>query len=169
LNKKNPDNQKIKTEKTSEKTNELTTQKDSLTIFLEKFFELDLIPSQGIQLKFKNKKFFLEREEVSDIILILVNAYNKYVNVDSKLKLDGYDLLKRKMFHLLTAKINALKAEDNLKDLESFIRQYTLLSKQDFKMSEDLKVFEKCMKELKPDITFDEIYSLIKKHSKEDE
>jgi hypothetical protein len=149
--------------------NENNVEKDELTKFFENFFAIDLVPVEGIQLQFKNKKFFLEKDEIADIILILVNAYNKYASVNTKLKFDREELLKSKLYHLVEAQIRKLRESSKPKEVESLMRQYAHLKKRDFKITSDLKVFEKCMRELKPDITFGEIYALIKKHSKEDE
>jgi hypothetical protein len=160
----------INTKKRNEctKKDENNVKKDELTNFFEFFFKIDLIPSKGIQLQFKNKKFFLEKDEVADIILILVNAYNKYASAKTKLKHDRDELIKSKLYHLVEAQILKFKETSKPKDVEILMRQYAHLRKQDFKITSDLKVFEKCMKELKPDITFNEIYALIKKHSKEE-
>lgn len=161
----------INTKKKNENVvkDEKTVKKDEITQFFEKFFEIDLIPVNGTQLQFKNKKFFLEKDEVADIILVLVNAYNKYASIKTKLKLNREELVRSKLHNLFEYQINKFKDKYEPKELESIIRQYNQLWNKDVKVTADLKVVEKCMKELKPDITFDEIYALIKKHSKEDE
>jgi transposase len=143
---------------------------DNLKNFLTEFFEINLIaPQKGINLKFNEVEFLLEKDEADDIILILINAYNKYAGIDKKLKLDRIELLKMKLYHLLEAQVRQAAQDLNTKDLESITRQYLMLRKKDAKAPVNFKIFENCMKELKPDITFDELYSLIKKHSNEDE
>jgi len=142
---------------------------DEFKLFLEKYFKLDLIaPQKGIGLRFGKYKFVLQKHEVRDILMILGNAYNNS-GVENKMKIDRVELLKIKIYHLLEEHIRMAEARMDTKQLESITRQYNMLREKDREITANIKVFEKCIKEIKPDISFEEIYELIKKHSVEED
>ena len=129
-------------------------------------FELNLIaPDRGVSMKVDGKKFIIPKCDVEDICLILANAYNR--QGQAKYKADRDELLKRKILHLIEQQVRLASAERvDTKTIVLITQMYDkMLEKVD--MDTNIKVVENICKELKPDITFTEVISLIKKYSEE--
>lgn len=132
--------------------------------FIEKLFEFNLIaPDSGIPLNYKGTKFLVSKEALGDIIMILSNAFNQSAGETNKLQLDRKALMKSQIFNLLLYQISLAKISGNIKDIESITRMYQRMEIDYGNISPDLKAVIKVCRVLKPDITEDEVFSLIKK------
>lgn len=161
---------KTKDENTGNNSTEVSEFGGEIKKFLEEHFNLDKIaPTKSVKVRLGKYSFCISKNEIRDIILILSNAYNNSNNGEDKLKVDRIELLKMKIYHLLEDHIRVAEANMDTKQLESITRQYNMLKDKDREITANIKVFENCMKEIKPNISFEEIYDLIKKHSQEEE
>lgn len=139
---------------------------DTALEFFERLFKYDLMGvNTGIRTKFKGVDLFLPKEDLHDILLIVTNAYNRKQPDNRKLKLDRNQLLKSRLFHLLEQQVRIAKESLDLKAAEAVVRMFERLEIEYKNLSPDLKTVEAICHELRPDITFEEIYSLIEKHS----
>lgn len=142
-----------------------------------KLFDLDLIaPDRGIKLKVKSSKveskskeqeewFIIPREDLEDVCMILANAWNRAEFAGKhKLKVDRDDLRKRMIVHLMEQQIRLASASSSTKDIEALTRMYDRM-RENIELNPNVLTVEAICKELKPDISFDDIISLIKKHS----
>lgn len=142
---------------------------ESIEKFLQKYFKLDLIaPEKGVKVKLGKLSFIVNMEDVNDIVLILVNAYNRNVKDDKKLKLDRNQLVRQKIYHVIEMMLRSAESTQNVKDLEAITRMKKRLDISIQNLNPNFKVVEKVCKEIQPDITFDTIYHLIEKHSTEE-
>lgn len=133
--------------------------------FFEKIFELDMIaPDSGIKSKFKNVSFTVDKEHLSDIILSLVDCYNMNASPGEKLQLDRKQYLRSQIFNLLSYQVSNNKVSCNLLDLNRITMMYQRMEIDYGEISPDLKVVINVCRALKPDITEDEIFALIKKY-----
>ena len=143
---------------------------ESIEKFLQKYFKLDLIaPENGVKVKLGTLSFIVTKEDVNDIILILINSYNRNCKDDKKLKLDRNQLVRAKIYHVIEKMLRSAEDSESVKELEAITRMKKRLDIPIQNFNPNFKVFEKVCKELKPDITFDTIYHLIEKHSTDEE
>lgn len=155
---------RIKPDKTSNK--KFTMFAPEAKKFIEGFFEFDLIaPDAGIPFKYKGLKFTLVKEDLSDIIMVIINAFNRVADQSGKLQLDRMKLLKSQIFNQLAYQTSVQKVSSNLKDLETITRMYARMEIDYGNLSPDLKVVTQICRTLKPDITEDEIFSMIEQFS----
>lgn len=134
--------------------------------FFEQFFEYDLIaPENGIPFKYKKVSFILDKEHCQDIILSFVDAYNKSADEANRLQLDRKQYMRAQIFLLLSYQVNLTKISGNITDLDRIVRMYQKMEIDYGSLSPDLDVLIKICRAVKPDITEDEIFSLIKKFS----
>lgn len=132
--------------------------------FIEKYFELDMMsPVAGIKIKLGKISFNVSQEDVTDIVMILVNAYNR--SSESKLKLDRKMIVKMRIEHLIERLLRDAEERMDIKSLEAITRMKKRLDIVVSNLSPNLKVLQSIVTELKPEITFDEIYHLVQKHS----
>lgn len=132
----------------------------------QQLFDLDLIaPGYGYKIRVNGGVFTVPKEDADDICLILANAYNR--TAGSKFKVDREQLVRQRLFHLVEQQVR-LAATERLssKEVESLIRQFKNLQ-QDIELDANIRTVEKICKELKPDITWSEIGSLIRKFNDE--
>lgn len=132
----------------------------------QQLFDLDLIaPGYGYKVRVNGGVFTVPKEDADDICLILANAYNR--TAGSKFKVDREQLVRQRLFHLVEQQVR-LAATERLssKEVESLIRQFKNLQ-QDIELDANIRTVEKICKELKPDITWSEIGSLIRKFNDE--
>lgn len=137
----------------------------------EKLFQMDLIaPERGIKISTKKdggkrEYIIIPKSDVEDICLILGNAYNRAEFAEkNKYPVDRQALREKMILHLIEMQIRLATMNSNTKDIEALTRMHDRM-KESFEMNADIKVVEKICKELKPDIGFDDIVGLIKKHS----
>jgi uncharacterized membrane protein YheB (UPF0754 family) len=141
---------------------------ESIEKFLQKYFKLDMIaPENGVKVKLGSLSFIVSKEDVNDVILILVNSYNRNCKPDNKLKLDRNQLVRQKIYHVIEQTLRTAEQTSSVKDLEAITRMKKRLDIQTQNLNPNFKIVEKVCKELKPDISFDDIYHLIEKHSAE--
>lgn len=144
---------------------------DSLRDFIKGFFEVDLIPpGYGVEIKIadpahpsKKIKYIVPVEDCEDICLVLANSYNRVSS--ETFKVDREQLRRRMIEHLVEQQVRMAKlgAVDTKTVKELVKMQKDLTVRLDIDV--DIKLVEKICKELKKDITFDEIYQLLKKYS----
>ncbi|MBV6480221.1 MAG: hypothetical protein HGGPFJEG_03074 [Ignavibacteria bacterium] len=137
--------------------------------FLEKHFNLEYVSdSSNITLKIGKLKIEITKEDANDIVMILCNAGNRTQDDNNKLKLDRMQFMRSKLIQLLEEKIRIAKQSNStVKDLEAIMRMHTRLERKIDGLNPNFKVLEKICKELKPDISFDEIFSLVEKYTTE--
>ena len=139
---------------------------DKAKELFEKLFELDLIaPDAGIRVKVGHSFITIRKEYLEDICLILANAYNNAIEV--KYKVDRNELLRRNILNLIEQQVRlAMQGIVDTKSIEAITRMFDKMN-QEVEMNMDIRTVEKVCKELKKDITLDEIISLLKKYSNE--
>lgn len=136
--------------------------------FLEKYFNFDVIaPETGIKIKLKDKNFIINKEDVSDVILILTNAFNRTASDNEKLKFDKLQLFETKQFHLIEEYQRIAEQRIDIKMLEATNRMFLSLKRTNKIQSADFDVVMKICQHLKPDITTNDIITLIEKYSEE--
>jgi len=134
--------------------------------FLEQFLEYDLIaPENGIKFKHKNVSFILDKEHCKDIILSLIDAYNKATDETNRLQLDRNKYMRSQIFNLISYQVGIAKISGNILNLERVVRMYQKMEIDYGSLPADLDVLIKVCRAIKPDVTEDEIFSLIKKLS----
>lgn len=132
--------------------------------FLEKLCNFDLIaPDLGVKLKSKKFSFIVNKDDLSDIILILTNAYNR--QSDDSLPLDKNELFRKKIFQLLEYNIKLAESNADLKSLESITRMYNSIQ-EEHDLGADFETVYKLCSSLRPGISRQEIISLIKQFAK---
>lgn len=132
--------------------------------FLEKLCGYNLMsPEAGIKLKLGRLPFIVNKEDLSDIILILTNAYNR-LNDSSGLPLDKNELFRKKIFQLLEYNIKLAEASSDLKSLESITRMYNSIQ-EEHELGGDFEVVYNICAALRPGISRQEVISLIKQNS----
>jgi len=139
--------------------------------YLEKQFKVDLIaPERGVMCTFgkgvNQRKGFITREAIQDIILILAHELNKSADERGMMKFDRMQYMKTKIIYLLDdLLIQAQKAND-VKKLNTITLMYQRLETNYGELSPDLKTVIAVVKDFKPTATVEEIFSSIEKHSK---
>jgi len=133
---------------------------------IEKMFKYELIaPEKEIEIKLGGYKFTITKEDAGDIIMILTNAYNRWQKHNElDLPLDRDLLREHMLMHLFEEQLRIAQDQRDLKNVELLTRIYERM-RSDFNMNSDFAVFEKCMRELKPGITREEVISIIKRNS----
>lgn len=132
--------------------------------FFEKLCGYDLMsPKAGIKLKLGRLPFIVEKEDLSDIILILTNAYNRS-NESAGLPLDKNELFKKKIFQLLEYNIKLAESSSDLKSLESITRMYNSIQ-EEHELGSDFEIVYNICAALRPGISRQEVISMIKQHS----
>ncbi|HAX49670.1 MAG TPA: hypothetical protein PK605_00355 [Ignavibacteria bacterium] len=142
---------------------------EDVKAFFEQIFEYELIaPESGIELNYRGKKFLVRKETLNDIILNLVNEYNRQVSSDQKLQLDQTQYMRATMRNDIMYMQSLARAAGDVKSLEACSRMLQRLEMNYGEVDVDLKIILACFRELKPDITEDEAIGLIKKHGDRD-
>lgn len=138
---------------------------DEAKDLFRRLFELDLIaPGRGISLNVGKKKFVIPKVVVEDVCLILANAYND-LSTENKFKVDRDEVRKIKMFALLDQQMRLASTERvDTKTVEAITRMYDRM-KEDQVTDANIKVVVKVCEELRPGISFTEVFGLIRKHS----
>jgi hypothetical protein len=132
--------------------------------FLEKICGYDLMgPKAGIKLKLRDLPFTVNKEDLSDIILILTNAFNRS-NDSSGLPLDKNELFRKKIFQLLEYNMKLAEASSDLKSLESITRMYNSIQ-EEHELGSDFEIVYRICAALRPNISRQEVISMIKQHS----
>jgi hypothetical protein len=133
---------------------------------IEKIFKLDLMAEhQSVRVKVGNLQISLSKDDVEDIAMVLANAYNRNeFATEKKLKFDRTMLRKAMLSNLIEEQVNIAKDAGDYKMLEAITRMQERMD-TDKEMSGDFAVFDKCMRELNPELTKEEIINLIKKNS----
>jgi hypothetical protein len=139
---------------------------DKVKEIFRELFQLELIaPDKGLKIKLKNNKSVLiKKQDLEDVCLILANAYNRGTFEDEhKYKMDREQLREKLILHLMERQIHLAMEHSDTKTIDALTRMHDRMSKN-VELSADIKVVEKICKELKPDIAFDDIVNLIRKH-----
>lgn len=137
---------------------------DEAKELFRKLFDLDLIaPERGVPVMVNGRRFAIPKEDVEDVCLILANAYNR--TGQARFKVDRSRLLKMRIMHLIEQQVRMATVEQvDTKTIESITRMYDKML-ENIKVDANIRTVEKVCKELKPDISFEEIISLIEKHT----
>ncbi len=132
--------------------------------FFENIFEYDLIsPEKGIPLKYNGVSFIVKKDDLRDIIMILSNAYNRGCFEDkNKLKLDRSSLRNVMMQHLIEDLMKVASDASDFKLVESLTRMIDRMN-VDSQLPADFETVLKVCKELKADISKDDVINIIKK------
>ena len=132
--------------------------------FLEKICGYNMMsPNAGIKLKLGTLPFIVNKEDLSDIILILTNAYNRS-NESAGLPLDKNELFRKKIFQLLEYNIKLAEASSDLRSLESITRMYNSIQ-EEHELGSDFEIVYNICAALRPGISRQEVISMIKQHS----
>ena len=138
---------------------------DNIKPFLEKMCGYMLMsPKSAIKLKLGKLSFNVIKEDLSDIILILTNSYNRS-NENNSIPLDKNELFRKKIFQLLEYNIKLAEESCDLKSLESITRMYNSIQ-EEHDLGTDFELVYKLCSALKPGISRQEIISMIKQYSK---
>lgn len=158
--------QRIRNEAVKKPDSDKTQFGNEARKFFNRLFEYDLIaPARGIELKYKNVSFIVNKEDLRDVIMILTNAYNRAVLVDDKkMKLDRNQMRKIMLHHLIEEQMRIASESADSKLVESLTRMIDRLEVEQ-KIDANFKVLETICKTLKPDISRSDIIELIKKQS----
>lgn len=143
---------------------------EDISEFVEKYFKLDLIPeNKSIMIKMDKVKFPLTRSDMKDIQMILKNAHNRaQYAAEKRLKLDRTHLRRVRTWHLFEQLLDEAIARNDQKTFNSLTLAMQRLELDPSKFANpNWETLEAVCKELKPDITFDEIYSLVEENTKE--
>jgi len=144
-----------------------TTFGKNIQSFLERYFELIYWnESKEKTIKLGSYVFPVNKDDINDVVLVLTNAYNRYAEMNGKklLKIDRLDLMRSKLYNLLAYRLKIAESETDLKTMESLTDIYNKLRVKQTNLPLDYKVLENILKSFKPDITIDEIISLLKEH-----
>ncbi|MCC7158956.1 MAG: hypothetical protein IT281_05410 [Ignavibacteria bacterium] len=135
-------------------------------VFFEKLFEMNLIaPKNGIKLDYQDLSFIVPKADLGDIILILSNAYNRSCFADEKkLKVGRDELRNMMMHHLIEDQMRLAQESRDYKMIEAITRMRDRMS-EDSRLPDDFDTLLKVCKEIKPDISKEDVISLIKKVS----
>lgn len=136
--------------------------------FLERFFELQYWKEDKTKaIRLGTFKFEMTKDEVNDVILVLTNAYNRTMESIGKppMKFDRLELMRSKLYNMLAFRLQMAEAEGSIKELESITDIYNKLKIKKVNLPLDFKVLEAIAKQLKPDITIDELISMLKDHA----
>ncbi len=154
-----------KLERFKPKLSDTTMYGEDVKKFFEKIAEYEFIaPDSGIELEYKDRKFLVRKDTLNDIILNLVNEYNRQVSADQKLQLDQTQYMRATMRNDIMYMQSLARANGDVKSLEACSRMLQRLEMNYGDIDADLKVIMACFRDLKPDITEDEAIGLIKKH-----
>jgi hypothetical protein len=138
---------------------------DNIKPFFEKLCGYNLMsPKSAIKLKLGHLSFSVSKEDLSEIILILTNAFNRS-NESNALSLDKNELFRKKIFQLLEYNIMLAEKSCDLRSLESITRMYNSIQ-EDHDLGADFETVYKLCSELKPGISRPEVISMIKQNSK---
>lgn len=139
---------------------------DNIKPFLEKLCGYNLMsPKSVIKLKLGKLSFSVNKEDLSDIILILTNAFNRS-NENNSIPLDKNELFRKKIFQLLEFNIKLAEESSDLKSLESITRMYNSIQ-EEHDLGTDFELVYKLCSALRPGISRPEIISMIKQFSKQ--
>lgn len=140
---------------------------DAFKEFLTNHFQLDYIPPQkGIKLKFKKFSFVVTRSDANDIIMVLSNAFNRsQFAQENKLKFDRNYLRRVRTWHIFEQLLTLATERLDQKTFNTLTLAMQRLEIDPAKFANpNFKTLESICKELKPDITFDEIYDMLEKY-----
>ena len=135
--------------------------------FIRKLFELDLIaPDAGLKLKYNGVQFMINKKQLEDIASIVASAYNNFITGDfQKLKGDDIDVLRQQLFYDLQELRRIAKASNSIKDFRILTSMLYQLNTKNADMTSDFFVLERCLQEIKPEITREQVIALVKKNS----
>ncbi len=133
--------------------------------FIEKHFDMEMITTGEVTVKLGNYKFAIKKDDMNDIVLILINAYNRWQKHNElDLPLDRELLREQMLMHLFEEQIRAVSEVGDIKSIEMLTRIYDRMKPQ-YELNTDFAIFEKCIRQLKPGITKEEIIGMIKNNS----
>ncbi|MDI6804630.1 MAG: hypothetical protein QME58_12435 [Bacteroidota bacterium] len=156
--------QKIRTEAAKQKGSRNSLFGNEARKFFEKLFEYELIaPGRGVEMKYEDVSFIVNKEDLRDVIMILTNAYNRAVLVDDKkLQLDRNQMRKVMLHHLIEDQMRIAAESADGKLVESLTRMIDRLEVEQ-KIDVNFEVLENICKSFKPEITRSDVVELVKK------
>lgn len=139
----------------------------SIESFLRQYFKLEYISDVSIiKVKLAKVEIELTKDDFNEIVMILANAANRTKEGFNKLKLDRVMFMRSKFKRILETKIRIAEDSSSTDELKKLLSMFNDLDvKRAKELNPDVKVMEKVCKELKPDLEFDELVSLIEKYS----
>ena len=145
---------------------EITVFASEAKKFIDKILQLDLIaPEAGMYFKYKDIAFKVEKNYLEDIALILATAYNQQAGAPL-LAVDREQLVRSQLFHLIQEAMRVANDQFDIHLYRELSKMYKDLKGVSSKiMSTDFYVVERAMKFVKPDLTKEEIITIIKKFS----
>lgn len=155
---------KIKTIEINEVPSKLS---GALKEFLQNYFHLEYISdSSVIPVKIDKRKIELTKDDVNDIVMVLCNAGNRTADENSKLRFDRMEYMRSLLIQKLEEKIRLAREQANSDEMKKLLYMHERLqARKKEAISPNFRVLESILKDLKPDITFDEIFALVEKHS----
>ena len=155
--------QKIRSEKKNDDIS-TTVFADPAREFFEQLFEFKLIPpGRGIELDYGKVKFIVKKQDLRDVILVLSNAYNRSEFAkNNKLDLDRDELRRNMMLHLIEEQMRLAGEQSDYKQVESLTRMLHRMETE-FTTEINFIILEKVCKEIKPDISKEDVIRLVKK------
>lgn len=141
----------------------LSISKD-IRAFLQEHFKLEYISDVSvIPLKIGGRVIELTKSDINDIVMILCNAGNR---TGHKLSFDRMEYMRSMLIQKIEEKIRLAKEQSNTDEVKKLLQMHQTLEKRRLNsMTPNFKVVEKVCRELKPEISFDELYALVEKHS----
>lgn len=139
----------------------------ALKEFLIKYFHLEYISdSSVIPVKLGKRKIELTKDDANDIVMVLCNAGNRTADENNKLRFDRMEYMRSLLTQKLEEKIRQAREQSNSDEMKKLLDMHQkLASRRHEALSPNFRVLEAILKDIKPDITFDEIFSLVEKHS----
>ena len=124
-------------------------------------------PEAGLYFKYRDVAFKVRKDYIEDIALILATAYNESIegNADGKLIIDREQKLKSQLYHFIQEALRVASERLDFDVISGLTSAYKRLKDAEKDLRTDFTVFEKAMKELRPEITRSECIALVKKFS----
>jgi hypothetical protein len=159
-------NEKLEDTKNDKRETEETRFGFEAKEFFNKLFEIELIaPGKGIKLVYNDVNFIVSKDDLNDIILILSNAYNRACFSDNKkLKVSRDELRNMMMQQLVEDQMKLAQSSRDYKMIEAITRMRERMN-ENATLPDDFETILKVCKELKPDLSKEDLIGLIKKVS----
>ena len=158
--------EKISTRKSVKIKTDVEVDKSSFSSeakkFIDKILELDLMaPEAGLYFKYKGIAFKVDKNYLEDVALILATAYNDTMG-QPVLNVDREQMIRTQLFHLMQEAMRIANDNYDLKIYRELTRMYKdLKQSRAGEVGTDFHVVEKAMKILRPDLTREEIISIL--------
>jgi Trp operon repressor len=147
----------------------ITSFGDELRQFIEQCLDFDkMSPDSCIKIFFVDRYILIPKEFLSHIIATITEVYNLNVKYHDKLHLNEELLFRMRLFISMNKMLRVVEQTLDFSALKELTKMYKDF-KSEFELNPNFRIVEKICQEIKPDIKFEEIMSLVKKYSDQDE